>query len=176
MRTYFLTTERLGFSTWDINDLPEALTLWGDPEVTRFLVVGGMMSTAEVRERLCQEIANFRKYKFQYYPVFVRPHDKFVGCCGLRPIDGDLRHLEMGVHLIREKWGEGIATEACAAVIGYAFDRLQADRLFAGHHPQNPASPRLLVHLGFRFMEDKYYPPTGLMHPSYILRKSDRLL
>jgi hypothetical protein len=35
MRAYFLTSPRLGFSTWSHDDLPLAMDLWGDPNVTR---------------------------------------------------------------------------------------------------------------------------------------------
>ncbi|MGD0816947.1 MAG: GNAT family N-acetyltransferase [Methanomassiliicoccales archaeon] len=172
MRSYFLTTERLGFSIWNAEDLPNAMKLWGDPEVTRYLVAGGRMSPDGVRERLCQEIDNLRKHNVQYYPIFLRSNGEFVGCCGLRLHGDDPLALEMGVHLIKEQWGKGIATEACTAVIGYAFDKLHVEWLFAGHNPHNLVSARLLARLGFCFMQDEYYPQTGLMHPSYRLERS----
>ena len=36
-QTYFLITERAGFRAWTPDDLPLALTLWGDPAVMRFI-------------------------------------------------------------------------------------------------------------------------------------------
>lgn len=36
--SYFLRSERVGFRTWTAEDLPLALGLWGDPEVTRLQV------------------------------------------------------------------------------------------------------------------------------------------
>jgi ribosomal-protein-alanine N-acetyltransferase len=176
MRTYFLTTERMGFSIWNGEDAQEAAILWGDPEVTRYLVNGGKMTPDQVIERLGKEIECFNSQGIQYWPIFLKDTGQFVGCCGLRPLEGDVQHMEMGVHLLKEHWGNGIATEACTAVIGYAFDRLHAEWILAGHNPQNRASARLLVNLGFRFIEDKYYPPTGLMHPSYRLQKCGRRL
>jgi len=41
--------------------------------------------------------------------------------------------------------------------------------LFAGHHPENHASRRILSKLGFRLTHEEFYPPTGLLHPSYLL-------
>src|SRR5262249_30084596 len=35
MSGFFLTTERIGFRTWTAEDLPLALALWGDPQVTK---------------------------------------------------------------------------------------------------------------------------------------------
>ena len=133
------------------------------------------MGPDQVQERLESEIEGFRVHGIQYWPIFLRENDRFVGCCGLRPLDGDPHRLEMGVHLLREHWGKGLATEACTAVIEYAFDSLYMESIFAGHHPQNLVSARLLAHLGFRFEGNRYYPPTGLMHPSYCLPRSGRL-
>jgi RimJ/RimL family protein N-acetyltransferase len=47
---------------------------------------------------------------------------------------------------------------------------LAASALFAGHHPANRSSRDLLLKLGFRYTHDEYYAPTGLQHPSYLLR------
>jgi hypothetical protein len=71
----------------------------------------------------------------------------------------------------RSSGGQGFAREASEAIIPYAFGRLGAAAIFAGHHPQNAASGRLLVKLGFTYQGDKLYIPTGLMHPTYLLRK-----
>lgn len=67
-------------------------------------------------------------------------------------------------------WGQGYAKEAVRAVIDYAFTTLCTEKLFAGHNPQNTASHKLLVSLGFSYIGDVFYEPTGLYHPSYELR------
>ena len=60
--------------------------------------------------------------------------------------------------------------EAAKKVIEYAFSNLQVKGLFAGHNPKNEKSRNLLNKLGFKFTHKEYYAPTGLMHPSYILK------
>ncbi|MGH7594733.1 MAG: GNAT family N-acetyltransferase [bacterium] len=60
--------------------------------------------------------------------------------------------------------------KAARAVIKYSFDELKAKALFAGHNPKNEASRLLLEKLGFQYTHDEYYPPTGLKHPSYLLK------
>jgi ribosomal-protein-alanine N-acetyltransferase len=54
-------------------------------------------------------------------------------------------------------------------VIAFAFETLGLKALFAGHHPENAASERLLRKLGFRFTHQEIYPPTGLLEPAYLL-------
>lgn len=79
--------------------------------------------------------------------------------------------FELGVHLCFGAWGQGLATELARAVIAHAFGPLDLLALFAGHHPDNRASRRLLLRLGFRHTHDELYPPTGLRHASYLLTR-----
>lgn len=56
MREFFLNTERLRFSTWSEKDISDALELWGNPEVTKFITANGIMSKELVQQRLKKEI------------------------------------------------------------------------------------------------------------------------
>jgi [ribosomal protein S5]-alanine N-acetyltransferase len=165
---YFLTTERLGLRHWTEVDLPLARALWGDARVTA--LIGGPFSDAEVAKRLQTEMRSRDQQGVQYWPVFLLPTNEHVGCAGLRPYDQAAGILELGVHLRAEFWGMGLAEEAGRALIGHAFETLGAKGLFAGHHPDNAASQRLLSKLGFRFTHEQLHAPTGRMHPSYLLK------
>ncbi len=145
------------------------MELWGDPEVTA--LIGGPFTPEMVRARLAKEIAQMREYGVQYWPVFLLDGNQHVGCAGLRPHRVEERLYELGFHLGRAFWGRGLAKEAARAVIDYAFGTLGAEALFAGHHPSNDASRRLLLRLGFVRTHEELYPPTGRMHPSFLLRK-----
>lgn len=170
MQAYFLSSARLGFRAWQAADAGLAQALWGDPAVTR--LIGGPFSSAQVDARLSQEIATGAARGLQYWPFFLRADDTHIGCCGLRPYGAEPQVAELGVHVRAAQWGHGYAHEAARAVIAYAFDTLQLSELFAGHHPHNQASRALLQKLGFRYMRDELYPPTGLLHPSYTLSRA----
>lgn len=165
---YFLQSERLGFRHWCEADLPLALALWGDAEVTKW--IGGPFTSEAVARRLAREIEQQNRTGLQYWPIFLLDSGEHVGCCGLRSYRTEEAIYEIGFHLRREFWGRGLAMEAARAVIGYAFSDLHASALFAGHNPNNEASRRLLLKLGFEYTHDEFYAPTGLMHPSYLLR------
>ena len=167
MRQYFLTTARLGFSTWQESDLELAASLWGDPLVTKLICASGVFSGQDIKERLQKEIDNERLYHVQYWPIFELQTGELIGCCGLRPYDLEKSIYEIGFHIRSKHWGKGYAFEAASAVIRYAFDSLKARNLFAGHNPNNAASKKLLGKLGFQYSHDEFYTPTGLYHPSY---------
>ena len=71
----------------------------------------------------------------------------------------------------KEFWRRGYASEAAIAVISHAFIDIGAQVLYAGHHPENVASMELLKKLGFRYVRDEYFEPTGLNHLMYSLEK-----
>ena len=70
MREYFLKTKRLGFSIWHSDDIKYANSLWGDENITKFIVENGKMSVEEVQNRLDREIDMYRQHNIQYWPVF----------------------------------------------------------------------------------------------------------
>lgn len=167
IRRYFMKTERIWFSRWTPHDIELAMQLWGEPEVTKFICASGKLAEDEIEKRLAVELANDEQYHIQYWPCFQAATQELIGCCGLRPHQRD--EYEIGFHLRPEFWGHGYATEAAGAVIRYAFDQLNAAALFAGHNPNNTASAKVLKKLGFVYIKDEYYAPTGLYHPSYKL-------
>ena len=166
---YFLTTPRLGFSHWTPEDLPLAQALWEDPEVTRFLSLNGIFTEEDIRRRLEREIALMRDHKVQYWPIFMLETGDHVGCGGLQPYRMEDQLYELGFHLRQAYWGRGIAEEAARAVIRYAFESLGLKALFAGHHPENAASRRILEKLGFKYTGEAVYPPSGMNEPAYLL-------
>ena len=166
---FFLTSPRLGFRCWRESDSELAKSLWGNAKVTE--LIGGPFRDEEISDRLGQEILNMETDGVQYWPIFLLDKISFVGCCGLCPFEDKNSAFELGFHLLPEYHGQGLASEAAAAVVEYAFTDLLAAELFAGHHPANHASQRVLEKLGFRYIGDVFYPPTGLNHPSYKLTR-----
>lgn len=169
-RQFFLKTNRIGFSVWKQEDSKLAKLLWGDPDVTRFICASGHFSAEDIVNRLEKEIDNNMMHQVQYWPIFELSINELIGCCGLRPYDEG--KYEIGFHLRPKFWGQGYAVEAAKKIIDYAFSVLKAEGLFAGHNPNNTASSKVLRKLGFQYIGDEFYEPTGLYHPSYELKNS----
>ena len=166
-----LTTARLTLRPWTPDDAADARALWGSAEVMALL--GGPLVDGRAEERMRLEIAAQEQDGLSYWRVGDHTRDHaFLGCCGLRSVrfTSGVTEVEMGFHLLPSAWGRGYATEAARAVVRWAFDVRELDLLHAGHHPENFASRAVLLKLGFqRLPEDRYYPPTGLIHPWYRL-------
>lgn len=170
-RVFFLTTDRIGFSKWQEDDISLATLLWGEAEVTKWICASGIFDADEISCRLEKEIRNDKDFNIQYWPIFELKSKELIGCCGLRPYNGN--SYEIGFHLRQKFWGQGYATEAARAALSYAFNVLSATEIFAGHHPNNSASSAVLKKLGFNYTDDEFYEPTGLYHPSYTMRRGE---
>lgn len=73
--------------------------------------------------------------------------DEMIGLIALRrrsPSMGTLSYI-----LREDTWGNGYATEAAKRVVAFAFTTAGLERLEAMHHPDNPASGRVLTKVGF---------------------------
>lgn len=59
---------------------------------------------------------------------------------------------EIGWRLRRDRWGQGLASEAARELARFAFQDLQAPRVYAIRHPGNLASQKVMERLGMRYV------------------------
>ena len=86
-----------------------------------------------------------------FLAVCLKDTGRFIGFVSLNPEQKEgCREFNIGYIFNSDYHGKGYATEACRAVIGHTFDRLQADRVVTGTAAVNRASCRLLERLGFK--------------------------
>lgn len=80
----------------------------------------------------------------------------FIGRAGLhRPERDDWPGIEVGWTLHPDHWGRGLATEAGARAVAYAFEELGARELFSLILPGNTASQAVAHRLGFSLQEER---------------------
>ncbi len=73
----------------------------------------------------------------------------FIGWCALSRWNPDYRSASLGYIFDDAVWGHGYATEAAAALLAWAFDTLELNRVQAETDTRNVASARVLEKLGF---------------------------
>jgi RimJ/RimL family protein N-acetyltransferase len=84
------------------------------------------------------------------FAVCRRCDERLVGSFSLVAIDAEHAIGELSFWVGRPYWGQGLASEAGAAVIDEAFSTYRLNRLQAYHMVRNPASAHVLRHWGFR--------------------------
>jgi RimJ/RimL family protein N-acetyltransferase len=73
----------------------------------------------------------------------------FIGWCMVCEWNPDFRSASMGYCYTEASWGNGYGTEAAAAVLKWAFDTLDLNRVQAEADTRNHGSVRVLEKLGF---------------------------
>jgi len=73
----------------------------------------------------------------------------FIGWCSLTRWNPEYRSASMGYCFDDAAWGHGFATEAARAILQWAFDTLDMNRVQAETDTRNAASARVLEKLGF---------------------------
>ncbi len=164
-------TERLHFAWWRESDLGDALSLWGDPEVT-----------APRHASLFLE----RRWPSDCAP---RSTTRPASACSTGASSTATTAASSAAAACAPTPGSpkapGRSASTCAARVGdratpakqatlsatSPFETLRTRELYAGHHPDNHASRRLLEKFGFAKIDKQLYPPTGLVHPWYRLER-----
>ena len=77
------------------------------------------------------------------------PDGTFLGWCSLSRWNPDYRSASLGYCFDDAAWGHGYATEAARAVLQWAFDALDLNRVQAETDTRNLSSARVLEKLGF---------------------------
>jgi ribosomal-protein-alanine N-acetyltransferase len=144
-----ITTERLTLRPLAPSDTDAIFTMMSDPQTMRFWDWPAFTERETVAEIVAAQIADMREGRALYWAVALSPDGPAIGSCDFSEIDRHHRRAEVGFLFSRDHWGNGYASEAMAAIVARAFDRLELRRLWARFHTRNEASRRLLERLGF---------------------------
>jgi RimJ/RimL family protein N-acetyltransferase len=132
------------------NDDADALfALFSDPAVMRYWSRPPMTTLGEAQGLVGEMLDSFEQRSLFNWMVTARDDDSVIGTCTLFRIDPRHRHAEIGYALRSDHWGRGIASEAVALVLDWAFRRLDLQRVEADIDPRNDGSRQLLARLGF---------------------------
>lgn len=141
-----LRSDRLLLRPFQVTDLAAAHSVYGDPEVMRFVGAGSPANLEESAQMIEDYRSHQRDHGFAFWAVCELESSMLIGDAGLeRTTNG----VELGYTLNRSWWGKGLATEAAQLCIDAAFGPLDMHLLTAVADPANPSSARVLEKLGF---------------------------
>lgn len=157
-----IATPRLRLRAPSAADAPKIAALANDPDVARMTTrMPHPYSLADAETFLAACEANDQAQE----TVFAIEHDGkgLVGMLGFHP--NPEGRTELGYWLGRPYWGQGLATEAASAALGWAAQAWKRRFLVAGHFADNPASGQVLCKTGFLY--------TGEVVPRHSLARGE---
>lgn len=133
-----IKTERFALRPLTPDDADQLIALLDDVQVARWLTVVPHPYTRV-------DFDGFLDHLSRSSPLgglAIEEAGKVLGVVGIDPT--------LGYWIGREHHGRGVMREAAGALVDYAFNALDIDRIGSGHFPGNAASRAVLTGLGFR--------------------------
>ena len=141
-----LRTERLVLRTFDPNDAVDVYA-YAQSETVGPMAGWAPHKSLDDSRRVVQMFIEAG----DVWAVVDKSTGHVIGSIGLHK-DGSRRVencRDLGYVLGEKYWGQGFATEACRAVLQYAFEELGCPVVSVGHFPFNQKSRRVIKKLGF---------------------------
>jgi RimJ/RimL family protein N-acetyltransferase len=157
-----LTTPRLRLRWLTLDDAEGLLSIFSNPEVTRYWSTEPWTSIEQARESIEQSLAGYADGSGLRFAIELLEQSGIVGTASLHKFVDGSRRCEIGYALARPYWAQGYVGEALRAALDYGFRELHLNRVEADIDPNNIASGRVLERLGFR--KEGYMPERWIVH------------
>lgn len=147
-----LETDRLLLRGWRVDDIEPFARVCADAETMRFIGDGSPMPPERGWAAVAGLVGHWGLRGFGQWAVEDRETGALLGRVGLHH-PPDWPGTELGWLLDRQRWGEGLATEAATAARDWAFATSDLPELISLIQPGNAASVRVAEKLGMRRRE-----------------------
>lgn len=105
----------------------------------------------EVQEWLNRQLQRYKEYGFGLWAVILKETEEMIGQCGLTMQECRREQvLEIGYLFQKEYWHQGYAAEAANACKQYAFNVLQAEKVYSIIRDSNMASQHVAIRNGMK--------------------------
>jgi len=124
---------------YELNSNPKVLRFTGEPPI-------------ESVERARAAIASYPDFDtvgYGRWACVLKETRQIIGFCGLKYLV-ELDAVDVGYRFLPEFWGQGLATEACAASFEFRFGVLHLEKIIGLVLPENTASIRVLEKVGMK--------------------------
>lgn len=150
-------TERLILREILPTDIEGMFELDSDPDVHRYL---GNKTVCD-KDQIVAVINSIRQQYIDNgigrWAIIDKKTSDFIGWTGLKFVtdltNNHKNYYDLGYRVIKKYWGQGIATETAIASLNYAFDKLNADEVYAIADCKNVSSNKILTKVGLNFIE-----------------------
>ena len=137
-----LETSRLILREFAADDADALALVLSDAETMRFYPAP--FDRAGVEQWIARNQRRYAEIGHGLWAMILKESGKLVGDCGLsvQNVEG-ADEVEIGYHVRRDLWGQGLATEAARACRDYGFSHLPVERIVSLIRPENLASRRV---------------------------------
>jgi ribosomal-protein-alanine N-acetyltransferase len=144
-----LETSRLVLRAMSPSDAEDLFRVCSDARVAEHQEWAPFTRLSEAVQFIDEREDLFRRRVRLSWGVALDPSGPLIGQIGMHSISLRDRRAEIAFDLASRYWHQGLMTEAVAAVVGFAFQRCQLNKIVAQAVVENSACHALLSRLGF---------------------------
>ena len=124
----------------------------------------------DVEGWIARNLRRYNDHGHGLWAMVLKQSNEMIGDCGitLQTVDGEPLP-EIGYHLRRDLWGQGLATEAACACRDWGFSKLQTNFLISLIRPENRPSWRVAERNGMTIWKQVMH--AGLPHNVYRIHR-----
>lgn len=122
-----------------------------DPAVTKYLLWQPHESFSYTKRYIDEVVRQYKAHNFFDFAIVLKEDGHMIGTCGFTRLDPVNHSAEIGYVLSSHHWNAGLACEACAMILRFAFCNLGLHRVEARYMPGNLASRRVMEKNGMAF-------------------------
>ncbi len=153
-----LTTPRLLLRGWRLDDIGPYAAMLADPETARFITRRGQpYGERETWGEVAFFLGHWQLLGHGMFVIEDRATGAFLGRAGTLAPNG-WPGFEAAWALAPAARGQGFATEAARAVIGWAIEHFAPERIISIIDPENTASQRVAERVGERRTDEQFAP------------------
>ncbi|BFH13790.1 GNAT family N-acetyltransferase [Paenibacillus melissococcoides] len=145
-----LQTECFLLRAMEERDCRDIFDLYSLEDVVRYTPLEPFQSIQDVIREWNWHQQIFAEQSGLRWVIEEKSSAKVIGTCGFLQYEKTHRRIELGYDLAPPYWGRGVMTEAAQRILSFGFRDIGVNRIEAKIDPENIASERLLLRLGFQ--------------------------
>lgn len=119
-----------------------------DAEVTKYMLFQPHRGISDAVASIEKNIRRYQAGRNYRWAIAGREDDVLIGVIDLLGFDEENSTCSFAYMLGKDFWGRGYGTEALEAVFGFAFEKMEMERIEADHFADNPASGAVMRKMG----------------------------
>lgn len=164
-----LETERLVLREFVTEDAEALALVISDAETMRYYPAP--MDRDGVVQWIERNVRRYSDDGVGLWAMMLKASGEMIGDCGItRQLVEEEFLYEIGYHVRRDHWRQGLATEAAVACRKWGFANLKVDRLISLIRPENSPSRRVAERNGMTIWKEVEW--RGLRHCVYAVEKN----
>ena len=164
-----METERLLLREFVPSDADALALVLCDPETMKYYPAS--IDRDGIQQWIERNLRRYAEGGVGLWAMVLKTAGEIIGDCGIirQHVEGEYLY-EIGFHLRRDHWGQGLATEAAIACREWGFANLKVDRLISLIRPENVPSRRVAERNRMTIWKEVDW--RGLRHYVYAVKKT----